>query len=589
MKEIVTCRQCGARYKVEAGAIPLTGLPVTCRHCHAGFIAPPTDAAIRQGHGPEIAAYVLFRKRHDGMSGLAYDLKRVALFGKYLTKKGKKWGEVDDALLDAFFARVGKKLEPTQMQGLQATLKEFFRIVAEEGVIPRSPLAPTPEVLPPPPHEEGETVAVSCQGCGTGVTVSASTVPEFGRCVTCPQCGGAAPVLKPDDYYRDQFAPELAEYILYRKRNRLLASLEFDVRRIEDLERWLANSGHTLCHASTEHIRGYLESQGAFGSTELGSMTESGDPGKPEKRDSLLTTYHDLYTVLMRQGLVTTNPCHILMGVDSTPLRDAGKMATVCRLSPRLVRHGQGVGWKTVVAAVASFCLLGGSVMDWLQGRQQRQEAVNTLAKDERAPTLNFHKAAAAGDVEQVRRHLEAGTSLLAQESTFGDTVLHTASYHGHGEVVDLLVAKGAPVNLANQYGNTPLHRSIPLGRESVARSLLAQGATIDVRNQDGDTPLHVAVRHGQIRLAGLLLARGADAKAVNQEGDTPLLLAVRGGYEEAVRVLMRAGSDPLHTDRSGLNALQLARERGQEGILRLMGGEAEAGGVEGTLPPLEP
>ena len=77
-------------------------------------------------------------------------------------------------------------------------------------------------------------------------------------------------------------------------------------------------------------------------------------------------------------------------------------------------------------------------------------EPVAEAAKPEpptaKAPDINIHKAAQAGNIEAVKQHLADGTDVNAKDK-YGRTPLHAAAVGGSKEVVELLIAKGADVN----------------------------------------------------------------------------------------------------------------------------------------------
>jgi ankyrin repeat protein len=78
-----------------------------------------------------------------------------------------------------------------------------------------------------------------------------------------------------------------------------------------------------------------------------------------------------------------------------------------------------------------------------LVGCGEAQSPEPTTAK---APDINIHKAAQAGNIEAVKQHLAVGTDLNAKDK-YGRTILHAAAVGGSKEVVELLIAKGADVN----------------------------------------------------------------------------------------------------------------------------------------------
>jgi ankyrin repeat protein len=108
-------------------------------------------------------------------------------------------------------------------------------------------------------------------------------------------------------------------------------------------------------------------------------------------------------------------------------------------------------------------------------------------------PSKVIIKAAKAGDVRTIRTLLGADANLVEARDSDGSTPLHCATWKGHLNVVEMLLAAGADVNAVNQNGHW------------------------------GTTPLHAAAHANQARIAELLLAHGADPKALDAEGRTPM------------------------------------------------------------------
>ena len=65
--------------------------------------------------------------------------------------------------------------------------------------------------------------------------------------------------------------------------------------------------------------------------------------------------------------------------------------------------------------------------------------------------------AAGDGDIKAVKGHLAKGADINATDSIFGVTPLSSAALFGHTEIVELLIKKGADVNVKNRDGGTAL------------------------------------------------------------------------------------------------------------------------------------
>ena len=70
-----------------------------------------------------------------------------------------------------------------------------------------------------------------------------------------------------------------------------------------------------------------------------------------------------------------------------------------------------------------------------------------------------------------------------------------------------------ANINLQAKDGRTPLHMTAINGRFTRAQMLLDRGALVDVGDKEGCTALHIAAAHGHELLIGVLLNMGANPK----------------------------------------------------------------------------
>ena len=108
---------------------------------------------------------------------------------------------------------------------------------------------------------------------------------------------------------------------------------------------------------------------------------------------------------------------------------------------------------------------------------------------------------------------LAAGANAAAALPT-GETVLMRAAWTGTAEVVKLLLAHGAVVNVPDtpRGQSAALMWAISQRHSDVARLLVEQGADIHARSATGFTPLLFAAREGDVESARILLQKGANA-----------------------------------------------------------------------------
>jgi hypothetical protein len=113
------------------------------------------------------------------------------------------------------------------------------------------------------------------------------------------------------------------------------------------------------------------------------------------------------------------------------------------------------------------------------------------------------------GDIAAVANMLNANPSLLYARTLDGRTLLHLAASSGSAELVELLLARGAPVDGRDMFGLTPLHVATVKSRAEVAETLLRHGAPVNVRHNYGKTPLGAAMAMDSKPLIALLSQYG--------------------------------------------------------------------------------
>jgi uncharacterized protein len=103
----------------------------------------------------------------------------------------------------------------------------------------------------------------------------------------------------------------------------------------------------------------------------------------------------------------------------------------------------------------------------------------------------------------------------LKSLNRYGGTALIPACHHGHVDTVRLLLTTPIDVDHVNNLGWTALLEAVILGdggsaHAEIVRLLIARGAKLNLADRQGVTPLAHAVQRGQAQVAQLLRAAGA-------------------------------------------------------------------------------
>lgn len=199
------------------------------------------------------------------------------------------------------------------------------------------------------------------------------------------------------------------------------------------------------------------------------------------------------------------------------------------------------------------------------------------------------------------------------------DGPLLKAAENGHKAMVELLVARGADLNVTDGERQTALHKAAGKGFLSVLQVLVAAKADLNVRDTSSQTPIVLAAKRGSVSVVEALLKGGADPNVPSKtppgyglsavsEGramygaplhfaatrrdeamaalllkyhadvnvrsiydETPLNVAAVRGQAKVVQMLLNAGADPNTEDKSGRTVLSFAAEAGQAEVVRIL------------------
>lgn len=186
----------------------------------------------------------------------------------------------------------------------------------------------------------------------------------------------------------------------------------------------------------------------------------------------------------------------------------------------------------------------------------------NPNAVDKTKRTL-LSAVATSGHYQLVKLLLAKGAHPQAKSSS-GWTALHSimlscssddsaAAVKELLQTITLLLQKGADPNARKRDMETPLHLAAFVKRVDVLSVLVAHGAKVNVADCGGRTPLMQACTGSgripnswKVDCIKFLIAKGADVNAKNNIGSTALWSAAATfGGDETVAILLDKGADP--------------------------------------------
>ncbi len=143
-----------------------------------------------------------------------------------------------------------------------------------------------------------------------------------------------------------------------------------------------------------------------------------------------------------------------------------------------------------------------------------------------------------------------------------GATLLHILAGErgdaGPAEMVRLLLASGAGLEIRNRQDQTPLVAAVARKNVNVVQLLIEAGADVNVKGKNG-TPLIgtlISCDPGKRAILKLLTDAGAGLVAISEFGPLPLARAFYNHLYldclDPARILLQAGADPNRKDRNG-------------------------------------
>ena len=183
--------------------------------------------------------------------------------------------------------------------------------------------------------------------------------------------------------------------------------------------------------------------------------------------------------------------------------------------------------------------------------------------------------AATSGDVNLVKKLLDAGVSPNSIAGDYGTHVLQVAAYAGRKEIVEILLQAGADVNLKSDHLRTALMEAALGGHASIVNRLLQAKADPNAENEDGETAIIFAAFQPHLESIDVIKALAAAGADLNHQtksgsfwiGATALVHAVVANNEKAVKALIALGSNLGIRTKNGETALAVAIRLGNSNL----------------------
>lgn len=172
-----------------------------------------------------------------------------------------------------------------------------------------------------------------------------------------------------------------------------------------------------------------------------------------------------------------------------------------------------------------------------------------------------MHYAVSHGNFDVVSILLDSKVCNINQQNKAGYTATMLVSLaqirsETHASVVQRLFQMGDVNIKASQHGQTALMLAVSHGRLDMVRMLVAAGADINIHDEDGSTALMCAAEHGHLAIVKFLVGHpDTDPTLMDNDGSTALTIAVEAGHKDVGVLLYKhmnlsRGSSPYSSMR---------------------------------------
>jgi hypothetical protein len=153
-----------------------------------------------------------------------------------------------------------------------------------------------------------------------------------------------------------------------------------------------------------------------------------------------------------------------------------------------------------------------------------------------------------------------ARDSLMELGIPFRSESLVGCCKEGDVKAVELFLKAGMIPDMRDRAGVTLLGLAIRNSHKAVVELLISRGAAIDLQSEDrGYSGLMDAASGGNLEIADFLLKRGADPNLVSKDGQSALVIGVGRNDAPLCRKLLDYGANPDLADKLGFSARRYA------------------------------
>ena len=180
----------------------------------------------------------------------------------------------------------------------------------------------------------------------------------------------------------------------------------------------------------------------------------------------------------------------------------------------------------------------------------------------------NIHDFVRHGNLQKVRFILDNNPECINEIDKSGNAPIHWAVSEELIDIIELLIKRGANLNVKNSEGYTALNSSIHLNKINAAEFLIKNRAPVNFDKNLYFNSLYLAVRYNRKEIADIMIDNNVELPADKNEIRILLHFAVTKNMVRLAEKLIEAGADINSKSRTGGSLLHSAAEGGAVEII---------------------
>ena len=119
---------------------------------------------------------------------------------------------------------------------------------------------------------------------------------------------------------------------------------------------------------------------------------------------------------------------------------------------------------------------------------------------------------------EYIRKYKKVDIPLTNDD--YNNRMIHIASGSNHTDILTMLIALKANLNIQNKLRETPIHFAVRSKKIENISALLGQGVDLTIPNNNGETPMFYAMATGDLRIINMLYSNNSPIQGVDKNGN---------------------------------------------------------------------